>query len=92
MAMLADYQLEMDGQTLIVKAFGNWTIEQAGQLDGRLSLDVGKLTYSIVNYDMSEIEDLDTSGAYLLARAQFDMAWPRRKVGMCLTAHRGIGL
>ena len=67
MAMLADYQLEMDGQTLIVKAFGNWTIEQAGQLDGRLSLDVGKLTYSIVNYDMSEIEDLDTSGAYLLA-------------------------
>ena len=69
MAMLADYQLEMDGQTLIVKAFGNWTIEQAGQLDGRLSLDVGKLTYNIVNYDMSEIEDLDTSGAYLLARA-----------------------
>jgi len=69
LATTAEYSLEMKGETLIVHPCGRWTIEEAGQLDGRLAKEVSKLTYRHVDYDMSRVEELDTSGAYLLARA-----------------------
>lgn len=68
-ATAADYDLEVQGETLIVHPLGHWTIEQAGSLDGRLAADVAALTYRHVDYDMAGLEDLDTAGAYLLARA-----------------------
>ena len=69
MATIADYELEMRGETLVVHPSGCWNIEQAGNLDGRLAGDVAELTYRHVDYDMKAVEDLDTAGAYLLARA-----------------------
>ncbi len=69
LASTADYELEMRGETLVVHPKGSWSIEQAGSLDGRLAGDVAELTYRHVDYDMEGLEDLDTAGAYLLARA-----------------------
>ncbi|MEP4052417.1 MAG: ABC transporter permease [Litorimonas sp.] len=69
LASCADYELEMRGETLVVHPKGDWNIEQAGYLDGRLASDVAALTYRHVDYDMEGVEDLDTAGAYLLARA-----------------------
>ena len=65
----AEYELEMREDTLIVHPKGIWTIAQAGRLDGRLAADVAALTYRHVDYEMSALDDLDTAGAYLLARA-----------------------
>ncbi len=59
----------MRGEALIVHPKGHWTIAQAGDLDGRLAGDVAALTYTHVDYDMTGLKDLDTAGAYLLARA-----------------------
>lgn len=69
LATVADYELEMRGETLVVHPSGDWTIQHAGQLDGRLASDVAALSYLHVDYDMSGLKELDTSGAYLLARA-----------------------
>ena len=69
LATTADYELEILGETLVVHPSGNWNIEQAGSLDGRLAKDVASLTYRHVDYSMENVEDLDTAGAYLLARA-----------------------
>lgn len=69
LATVADYELEMRGETLVVHPSGDWTIQQAGQLDGRLASDVAALSYLHVDYDMSGLKEFDTSGAYLLARA-----------------------
>ena len=69
LATIADYELEMRGETLIVHPKGDWTIDQAGALDGRLAGDVAAKTYRHVDYDMAEIGNMDTAGAYLLARA-----------------------
>lgn len=69
LASLADYELEMRGDTLIVHPKGEWTFAQAGRLDGRLAAEVAALTYRHVDYEMSGLSDLDTAGAYLLARA-----------------------
>jgi len=69
LATTADYELEMRGETLVVHPKGDWTIEQAGALDGRLARDVAAMTYRHVDYDMDGLSDLDTAGAYLLARA-----------------------
>jgi phospholipid/cholesterol/gamma-HCH transport system permease protein len=69
LATTADYELEMRAETLIVRPLGSWNIEQAEHLDGRLAADVAELSYRHVDYDMTGLEDMDTAGAYLLARA-----------------------
>ena len=69
LATTADYELEMSGDTLVVHPKGDWTIRQAGQLDGRLAGDVAALSYVHVKYNMAGLRELDTAGAYLLARA-----------------------
>jgi len=63
------YDLSQVGQTLTVKAHGIWTLQMAAKLDGQISNDVANKTYGHVEYDLSDVTDLDTSGAYLLARA-----------------------
>ncbi len=69
LATIADYKLEVQDEKLVVHPIGNWTIDQAGALDGRLAKDVAVLTYLHVDYDMAKIGEMDTAGAYLLARA-----------------------
>lgn len=69
LATVADYELKARGDTLVVYPVGDWTIQQAGHLDGRLASDVAALNYRHVEYDMDGLDDLDMAGAYLLARA-----------------------
>lgn len=69
LASCADYELDMRGETLIVRPKGQWNVENANHLDGRLAAEVAALTYRHVDYDMADVKDLDTAGAYLLARA-----------------------
>jgi len=69
LASTADYELEMRAETLVVRPSGSWNLEQAGNLDGRLAGEVAGKTYRFVEYDMSKLGDMDTAGAYLLARA-----------------------
>jgi len=61
--------LFQEGQTLTVKAHGLWTLRSAAELDGQISNDVANKDYRHVDYDLSDVTDLDTAGAYLLARA-----------------------
>ena len=69
LATAADYELEMRDEKLVVHPKGDWTIEQAGALDGRLASDVAAMSYRHVDYDMARLGAMDTAGAYLLARA-----------------------
>ncbi|WP_233349802.1 MlaE family ABC transporter permease [Litorimonas cladophorae] len=69
LASSTDYELEMRENALVVHPRGSWTISQASQLEGRLARDVASLTYTHVDYDMTGLVELDTAGAYLLARA-----------------------
>jgi len=63
------YDLLRDGQTLTVKARGEWTLRSAAELDGQISKDIAGINYKHVDYDLSAVTGLDTAGAYLLARA-----------------------
>jgi len=44
-------------------------LEQAGQIDPDLTAKLGVMDYDTVNYDFSDVKDLDTAGAYMFARA-----------------------
>lgn len=63
------YDLSQSGQRLTVKAHGIWTLETAAELDGQITHDVAHIDYTHVDYDLSDVLDIDTAGAYLLARA-----------------------
>jgi len=63
------YDLSQMGETLTVKARGIWTLQTAAELDGQISGDIANKKYLHVDYDLSGVSDMDTAGAYLLARA-----------------------
>ena len=65
----ADYKLSQSGRTIIFQGIGDWTREHAQAIDGRLISDLSDLDYDDVNYDFSNVTNLDTAGAYLFARA-----------------------
>ena len=65
----AQYELSQAGDRLTVHAHGRWTVDTAPECDGHLSMDVANRSYRHVEYDLTQVEALDTTGAYLLARA-----------------------
>jgi len=54
---------------LRVKAWGHWSLSEVGELDEAFSSYVEDKPYHAVEYDLSDVEKLDTAGAYILARA-----------------------
>ena len=54
---------------ITVKAHGDWTLQNIGEIDARLSNDLAAINYDNVTYDFSDLTNLDTSGAYVFARA-----------------------
>ena len=54
---------------LTVTAKGIWSRRTAARLDGQISRDIANSDYDHVDYDLCDIDVLDTAGAYLLARA-----------------------
>jgi len=65
----AEYKISQSGRTITFRALGDWTRECAKRIDPILTQDLSVLDYDIVNYDLSEVQNLDTVGAYLFARA-----------------------
>lgn len=63
------YEMELTGAQLLVRAKGTWTLETAAEIDGKIKQSVANRTFDHVDFDLSQVTDLDTAGAYLLARA-----------------------
>jgi len=62
-----------------VSAFGRWTLDNAQELYEKLKAEDTSAHLSFVSFDFSQLEDIDTSGAYLLARLLGGHDKPRRK-------------
>jgi len=65
----AQYQLSQSGQTVTFRASGDWTLKQVGEIDPVLTRELEALDYDNVQYDFSEVGELDTAGAFMFARA-----------------------
>lgn len=65
----ARYDLTMQGQTLVVRAQGAWTIETVASINKSLEDDYAAAEYADVAYNLDGIEALDTAGAFLLTKA-----------------------
>jgi phospholipid/cholesterol/gamma-HCH transport system permease protein len=74
----AKYTLNQVGATLHVAAVGGWTIENARVLHESLLLEDTSSEISDVIFDFSNLKNLDTAGAYLLARLMGGHGRPRR--------------
>lgn len=64
----AHYTLQEQGQSLYVKAYGFWTLENAQNLYEQLLDETFSEQVTQVQFDFENMERLDTSGAFLLAR------------------------
>ena len=67
--MIPEFTVERQGEALRIVGRGNWTITSIDAVDEELSQAVGQARVGRVDYDLSGVERLDTSGAYLLTRA-----------------------
>lgn len=65
----AQYQLIQSGQSITFRASGDWTLNQVAAIDPILTRELEVLEYKNVQYDFSEVGELDTAGAFMFARA-----------------------
>ncbi|MEL6687761.1 MAG: STAS domain-containing protein, partial [Pseudomonadota bacterium] len=65
----AQYSLTKVDSRLIVKAQGQWTVKTVASVFEALEADYKASTYETVEFDLTGVEDLDTSGAFLLTKA-----------------------
>lgn len=54
---------------VIFKATGSWTLETIGRVDRAVTKALKDHEYHSVDYDLTGVTDMDTAGAYVLARA-----------------------
>src|SRR5688500_15414701 len=71
--MQAAIQHHIDEDRMLIRPVGGWVIDEARRLDGKLrdlfrSLTDGHPRQLIL--DLSDLEEMDTAGAYLLARTE----------------------
>eukprot|EP00919_Chromeraceae_sp_WS-2016_P079643 GHVR01188439.1.p1 GENE.GHVR01188439.1~~GHVR01188439.1.p1 ORF type:complete len:377 (+),score=22.85 GHVR01188439.1:555-1685(+) len=78
MSETAQYTLTEQDQTLLVKAHGDWTFDNAKSLYESLTTVELTEQFTDVQFNFSEMTSLDTSGAYLLARLLGGQTAPRR--------------
>lgn len=64
-----DYQLDLSGQHLTVRPSGRWLCSTIAGLDARICKELASIDYDNVTFDLSGVGEMDTSGAYLLARS-----------------------
>ena len=64
-----EYQLSQAGQTVTFRASGDWTLKHIGDIDPVLTDDLEALDYDYVEYDLCDVGELDTAGAFMFARA-----------------------
>ena len=65
----AQYDLSQSGSIVLFKAFGDWTLKEVEAINAPLTSRLEAMDYDIVQYDLSGVNQLDTAGAYLFARA-----------------------
>lgn len=63
------FQFSVDDNHLNIRAFGPWTLETIKALNKDLTKELKTLNYENVNFDFSDLTELDTAGAYILAKA-----------------------
>ena len=63
------FSFETEDDTLHVRAWGQWNLSEVSYLDDAFSAHVIDKPYHSVVYDLDHVEDVDTAGAYVLARA-----------------------
>ena len=63
------FSLETVSDTLHVNAWGQWNLSEVARLDETFSALVNEKPYHSVVYNLDQVEDIDTAGAYILARA-----------------------
>jgi len=64
-----DFGIQVSGERLLLSVKGPWTLATIKTLDKKLSDALDKKAYANVEYEFSGLTDLDTAGAYVLARA-----------------------
>jgi len=75
----AQYTLTEQEETLLVSAFGYWTLDNAQDLFEKLKTENTSQSLTFVSFDFSQLKEIDTSGAYLLARLLGGEGKPRRE-------------
>lgn len=65
----AKYALSQAGQVVTFKAMGDWTLKNIGPIDQVLLSELEALDYDKVQYDFSAVNEMDTAGAFVFARA-----------------------
>ncbi len=63
------FALSVEGHELTLKAYGAWNLASAKICNETLTTALQPLDYQNVNYDLSGVTEMDTAGAYILARA-----------------------
>lgn len=66
---LPAFQVDAEGDVLHVTAKGSWTLSFIKSVYEPFTKEVGGRTFDRVEFDFSELENLDTAGAYVLASA-----------------------
>lgn len=63
------FTLKHSGRDLYLKAFGAWTVHNITQVDQHLKAALEGHDYERVIYDMENVTQMDTAGAYIFSRA-----------------------
>lgn len=64
-----NFAVRFDDDCAYITATGDWTLQTIMQVDQRVSEALSDLDYKAVHYDLDDLTELDTAGAYILARA-----------------------
>ena len=79
-----EFSLSVEDRVLSFSARGDWTLASIGKFHSQLQSRLDSLDYDNVDYDFSRVENMDTSGAYILAKAircQDDVCFPYQLTG-----------
>lgn len=63
------FDIDVSGGRLVLHAYGDWTLDTIAQIDGPLKSALNATDYSHVTFEVEKISQLDTAGAFILARA-----------------------
>lgn len=81
---LDEFTLSVEGRVLRFVARGDWNLASIGKFHDRLESSLDGIDYDNVHYDFSDVGNMDTSGAYILAKAircSDDVCFPYQLTG-----------
>lgn len=64
-----EYELTQSGRVVTFRAKGPWTLRDIGAIDEDLTEKLDAMDYDTVQYDVADVSEMDTAGAYMFARA-----------------------